>query len=48
MHLNQIHPFYDENRRAFKILVANDQEITKLIDETESIAMMESQRNVKK
>lgn len=48
MHLNQIHPFYDENRRAFKILVANEQEITKLIDETESIAIMESQRNLKK
>ena len=32
--LNRKHPFYDENERTFRILFANDDKRTKLLDET--------------
>ena len=40
---SKIHPFYDGNGKTSKVLFANDAEIMKLIDETESIKIAESQ-----
>ena len=34
MSLNKPHPFFDRNGRMSKILLANDNEIIKFIDET--------------
>ena len=42
--LNEVHSFLDGKGRKSKILFAND-EIMNLVDETESINMMESQKN---
>ena len=42
---SKIHPFYDGNGKTSKVLFANDAEIMKLIDETESIKIAESQES---